>query len=87
MSLEERTAERDLDLERMVDDENALRRLADQVQALPLAYRSVIALRYEAGMSYEEMAAALSLPLNTVRTHLRRAKEMLRRSLQEPDDG
>jgi RNA polymerase sigma-70 factor (ECF subfamily) len=85
--LEARAAKSDVDLDRMIDDESTLRRLADEVQALPLAYRSVIALRYEAGMSYEQIADALSLPLNTVRTHLRRAKEILRRSVQEPDNG
>lgn len=71
--------------EQLVDDEHNRQRLAESVKALPFAYRAVIALRYEAGMSYEEIAAALSLPLNTVRTHLRRAKELLRRSLEERD--
>jgi RNA polymerase sigma-70 factor, ECF subfamily len=83
--LEGRAPESDLDLERLVDDESTLRRLARSVQALPFAYRTVIALRYDAGLSYDEIAAVLSLPLNTVRTHLRRAKEMLRRSLEEID--
>jgi len=54
---------------------------------LPLAYRAIISLRYEAGMTYEQIAAALSLPVNTVRTHLRRAKELLRRRLEEREDG
>ncbi len=85
--LEGETGESDLDFGRQAEDETALRRLAEEVQALPFAYRSVIALRYEAGMSYEEIAAALSLPINTVRTHLRRAKEILRRRLEETEDG
>jgi DNA-directed RNA polymerase specialized sigma24 family protein len=38
-------------------------------------------------MTYEEMAAALSLPLNTVRTHLRRAKHRLRELLNEEWNG
>ncbi len=78
-------AEADLDLEGLADDEQTLRRLAQAVQALPFAYRAVIALRYEAGMSYDQIAAVLSLPLNTVRTHLRRAREQLRRTLEETD--
>ncbi len=51
------------------------------VDALPLAYRQVIILRYVEGLSYEELAQTLGLPLNTVRTHLLRAKERLRRML------
>jgi RNA polymerase sigma factor (sigma-70 family) len=43
----------------------------------------VIALRYEAEMSYEEMAEALGLPLNTVRTRLHRAKDRLRLALED----
>jgi DNA-directed RNA polymerase specialized sigma24 family protein len=37
-------------------------------------------------MSYEATAAALSLPLNTVRTHLRRAKQRLRELLEASDE-
>ena len=42
----------------------------------------VIALRYEAEMSYEQIADVLQLPLNTVRTRLHRAKGRLRESLE-----
>lgn len=83
--LDRQPAESDLDLELLVENAATLRRLAASVQALPFAYRAVIALRYEAGMTYEEIAAALSLPLNTVRTHLRRARQLLRRDLEEAD--
>jgi RNA polymerase sigma-70 factor, ECF subfamily len=83
--LEGQAGESDLNLEQLVDDEHTRQRLAECVQALPFAYRAVIALRYEGGMSYEEIAVTLSLPLNTVRTHLRRARELLRRSLEETE--
>jgi RNA polymerase sigma-70 factor (ECF subfamily) len=69
--------------EQIVDEDEVLRRLAKEVQALPHAYRMVIALRYEAEMSYEEMAEALGLPLNTVRTRLHRAKDRLRLALED----
>ncbi len=75
------------DVELLVEDQRTLEQLADSVRGLPFAYRAVIALRYEVGMTYEQIAAALSLPLNTVRTHLRRAKEILRRRLEEREDG
>ncbi len=44
---------------------------------LPEKFRIVIALFYYEGLSYEEIASALDLPVNTVRTHLRRAKVRL----------
>lgn len=59
-----------------------LEKLSRAVESLPLAYRAVLSLRYDAGMDYEEIAAALSLPLNTVRTHLRRAKQKLREEME-----
>lgn len=52
------------------------------VQRLPHKYQVVIALYYFEGLSYEEMAEALSLPVNTIRTHLKRAKEHLHSSLK-----
>lgn len=62
-----------------------LDRLALGVQRLRQDYRLVIALRYEAGFSYEESARALSIPVNTVRTYLRRAKAELRSWLEVED--
>ena len=84
---EGRAGEAAANLEQVVDDRRVLQLLADHVRTLPLAYRMVISLRYEADMSYEEIATALSLPLNTVRTHLRRAKQILRRQLEETENG
>ncbi len=48
-----------------------------QVDQLPEKYRLVIALYYQHERSYEEMAEILHLPLNTVKTHLARARHML----------
>ncbi|MCI0478031.1 MAG: sigma-70 family RNA polymerase sigma factor [Anaerolineales bacterium] len=50
---------------------------------LPAPYQTALVLRYVEEFSYEEIAHALNLPLNTVRTHLRRAKQQLRLKLQE----
>jgi len=52
------------------------------VRALPLRYRTVISLYYFDDLSYEEIAGKLHLPINTVRTHLKRGKEQLRILLQ-----
>ncbi len=60
----------------------SLESLAAAVESLPIGYRAVISLRYDAGMDYEEIARALGVPLNTVRTHLRRAKQKLREEME-----
>jgi len=60
-----------------------LTQLAAAVETLPAPYRMVIALRYQAELSYEDIAAAMNLPVNTVRTHLYRAKQQLRDGLEE----
>lgn len=59
-----------------------LQRLATGVAGLRPEYRAVVALRYDGGLSYEEIARALGIPVNTVRTHLRRAKLELRAWLE-----
>lgn len=41
-------------------------------------YRSVLLLYYREGFEYREIAAIFSVPLNTVKTYLRRAKEALK---------
>ncbi len=58
-------------------------RVQRQVDRLPPLDQTVIVLRYVEGLSYEQIAEALKLPLNTVRTRLRRAKLKLRAALEE----
>lgn len=48
---------------------------------LPPKYREVVALRYTTELTFEEMGAALGLPVNTVKTHFQRAKGMLKKAL------
>jgi RNA polymerase sigma-70 factor, ECF subfamily len=57
------------------------------VRALPVKYREVITLYYFHELSYEEIAKKIRMPINTVRTHLRRGKEMLRKVLQEHENN
>ena len=52
------------------------------VSELPVKFRSVMVLHGLAGMTYEETAAALGLPLNTVKTRVHRAKAKLKTKLQ-----
>lgn len=62
--------------EQLAEQESASRLRAALVQLDP-RYRAVLTLYYLEEMSYEEAARVLRLPLNTVRTHLRRGKRAL----------
>jgi RNA polymerase sigma-70 factor, ECF subfamily len=55
--------------------------IQDAVMALSEPFRTVVLLRYEQEMSYEAIAAALELPVGTVKTHLHRARQRLRKAL------
>jgi len=57
-------------------------RLEKAVARLPPNYRLLIAAHYLDGVQYEDLAEALKLPLGTVKTHLHRAKQQLRRLLE-----
>jgi RNA polymerase sigma-70 factor (ECF subfamily) len=55
------------------------------VATLPEDLRRVVALRFYAGMNSTEIGEALEMPAATVRTHLRRALELLRERLAHGD--
>jgi len=57
-----------------------------QIVALPDKYRLVITLFYLQEFSYQEIAQVLDLPLGTVKTHLFRARERLKRQLQGSEE-
>ncbi len=67
----------------VLEEKEMHQRLAGEVAHLRPAYRAVIALRYDGGLSYAEIADTLDMPLNTVRTHLRRAKQDLRERMRD----
>ncbi len=57
------------------------RDLEAAIAGLPERYRAVVVLFYLQDVSYPEIAEILDLPLGTVKTHLHRAKRMLRSQL------
>ena len=59
--------------------------LLEAVMKLPAKYRAAIYLFYYEGYSTAEMAQLLSIPEATVRTHLVRGRERLRKMLTEAD--
>jgi RNA polymerase sigma-70 factor (ECF subfamily) len=64
-----------------VERKDAARALRAAIDALPEKYRTVITLYHLQGKQYEEIARVLDLPMGTVKTHLFRAKEQLRKAL------
>lgn len=59
--------------------------IRDQIDALPAKYREVVSLRHLNELSYEEIAQRLTIPISSVKTHLFRARAMLRDQLQALD--
>ena len=57
------------------------RRLRTLVASLPEKPRMVMVLRYQEDMMPEEIAAALDMPVRTVKSHLHRSLEMLREKI------
>ena len=58
-------------------------RLQAMVAGLPERARMVVVLRYQEEMDPTEIAQALSMPINTVKSHLRRSLTALRDSLMQ----
>lgn len=54
-----------------------------EVDALPAKYRAIITMYYGQELAYEEIAAVLEVPVGTVKTHLFRAKALLRNKLSD----
>ena len=81
----------DEDAAALFDDAPSVHDLAEshEVQAvvqraiagLPPMYRVAVVLFHMEGRSYTEIAGLLGLPINTVRTHLHRGRELLRERL------
>ncbi|GAB3742754.1 RNA polymerase sigma factor [Amycolatopsis oliviviridis] len=80
------------------DEEGHAERVADQVTAAAMGKlldsalaeladgdRDTLTLFAGEGLSYEEIAAALGIPLGTVRSRLNRARRKVREALERPD--
>jgi RNA polymerase sigma-70 factor (ECF subfamily) len=53
----------------------------EQLSMLPAKYRIVLVLRHLQEMTYEEMAEILTMPIGTIKTHLFRARNLLKERL------
>jgi RNA polymerase sigma-70 factor (ECF subfamily) len=68
--------------ERIIAQKEDARAIQQAILSLPLKYREVIVLRHLQDLSYIEIANILKLPTGTVRVHLYRAREQLRKILE-----
>jgi len=59
----------------------------EQLSQLPPKYRIVLILRHLQDMTYEEMAEVLTMPVGTIKTHLFRARNLLKERLQALEYG
>lgn len=57
----------------------------EQLSSLPAKYRIVLVLRHLQEMTYEEMAETLTMPIGTIKTHLFRARNLLKERLEAFD--
>ncbi len=53
------------------------------LRELPDRYRVCVDLYFSFGMTYQDVAAVTDIPVNTVKSHVFRAKHILRRSLRD----
>jgi len=67
---------------RTVEGRAALDQLRGALTALDEADRALIVLREIEGLTYEEIAETMELPLSTVKTRLFRARQQLKRALE-----
>jgi len=81
VSVEEIEAVAEVTMPTYLDDEQKQEIRAAVERLKPLGYRQVVEAYYWDGKNYQEIASELHIPLNTVRTWLRRAKIRLQEEL------
>lgn len=59
------------------------RRLKQSIQELPDVQRALVTLRYQEDLDPSEICRIVGMPVNTVKSHLHRALQALRRKLEK----
>ena len=62
-------------------DSERSRRLLAAIESLPPVYRAVILFRHQQGLTYDEIAETMELPLGTVKARIHRAHRLLKEKL------
>ena len=68
-----------------IDEHEQQAFVQEHLSHLPAKYRIVLILRHLQDMTYEEMAEILTMPVGTIKTHLFRARNLLKERLQGQD--
>ena len=84
-ALDARPAERNLPADEALAAAESARAVGRAMAALPEKHRVVLALREVEGLSYEEIAVALGVPIGTVESRLHRARAGLGRRLADEE--
>lgn len=71
--------------EKTVIDKYNNEEIKDTIFSLPKMYREVVYLYYYDSLTTEEIAKVLDIPVNTVKTRLRRAKQRLHSVIKEAE--
>lgn len=73
------------------DEQLAASRLGDDIQAalleLPYEFREAVVMCDVIGLSYEEIAQAVAVPVGTVRSRIHRGRRQLRGALRQEEAG
>lgn len=72
-------------LETIIEDEGK-DKLLSYIAGMPELYREVAKRRLVEGASYKEISEELDLPLNTVRTRIRRAKQLIDKMMSKEEE-
>lgn len=72
--------------DRAAENSDAITRVKQLMDSLPEKQKSVMHLRDIEGMSYQEVADALEMPLNQVKVYLHRARQRVRQALLAADN-
>ena len=72
-------------LETIIEDEGKYK-LLSYIDGMPELYREVAKRRLVEGASYKEISEELDLPLNTVRTRIRRAKQLIDKMMSKEEE-
>ncbi len=84
---EERLADRGPTACAMLERRELEAAVAASMGELPAPERAALVLFHQEGRSYDEIAAVLDIPVNTVRTHLHRGRARLAQLLRERMQG
>lgn len=73
--------------DKTVENRLAVKELSEEVARLPERYRQVVILRDIQGMTYEEIAGIVQIPVGTVKSRLNRGRLILQEKLSKWYEG